>query len=108
MLVFSDMYAILIHYEKPLAEIEKQVAAHRAYLDKWYQAGALIASGPQNPKTGGMILARQMERSELEEIIRNDPYSLNHLASYQIIEFSPVKYAKEFEVFLTTFATTNA
>lgn len=96
------MYAILVHYQKPLEEVEKFLVEHRNFLEVWYQKGLLIASGPQNPRTGGLILSRQIDRKALEDIFKADPFAREKIARYEFIEFSPVKYAKGFEPFLNT------
>ncbi|HEY5570032.1 MAG TPA: YciI family protein [Bacteroidales bacterium] len=83
------MYLLILTYNAPMEEIDKLLSAHRHYLDKNYAAGHFIASGRQNPRTGGVILCRTASRAQTEQIIREDPF--NAVASYQIIEFEPSK-----------------
>ncbi|MBY0369917.1 YciI family protein [bacterium] len=95
------MYVVLVHYKKGIEEVDRHLVAHRDFLEKWYQAGALIASGPRNPRNGGIILAREMERPALEKILKADPFAQQGIAEYEILEFSPVKHAKEFAEFVS-------
>jgi uncharacterized protein YciI len=85
------MFVILIRYLKPLSEIEKVVDEHRAFLGRYYQSGHLIASGPQVPRSGGVILAQAGSREELVRIFAEDPFVKHGLGEYQFIEFVPVK-----------------
>jgi uncharacterized protein YciI len=62
-------------------------------LDRYYQSGHLIASGPQVPRTGGVILAKASSRDELVKIFAEDPFVKQGYAEYQYIEFIPVKKA---------------
>jgi uncharacterized protein YciI len=73
--------------------MEKLVVTHRAFLDRYYQSGHLIASGPQVPRTGGVILAKASSRDELVKIFAEDPFVKQGYAEYQYIEFIPVKKA---------------
>lgn len=91
------MFVVLLKYLKPLSEIEKHVGEHRAFLDEGYAKNLLLASGPQNPRTGGVLLARGESRAELEEFLARDPFTLKKLAEYSIIEFTPVKFSPAFE-----------
>jgi uncharacterized protein YciI len=87
------MFIILVHYIKALADVEKHKPEHYEYLDRHYAAGRFVASGPQVPRTGGVILARAGSRHELDEVLSEDPFYSEKVAQYQIIEFSPNKFA---------------
>ena len=89
------MFIVLLTYKLPLAEVERHLAAHREYLDRQYAAGTFLCSGPQNPRTGGVILCRAADRAAVE-----DPFRIHGVADYEIIEFSPVKRLPGFEAFL--------
>jgi uncharacterized protein YciI len=94
------MYLIQVTYTKPISEVDKYLVEHRAFLDKYYASGNLICSGPKNPRTGGIILCRANSLDETWGIIRQDPFFINSIADYDVIEFNPIKYAKEFELFI--------
>lgn len=94
------MFVILVNYQKSLDVIDTLLPAHRAYLDIGYQQNYLIASGPRNPRTGGILLSQLTDRAVLEAFLSQDPYQLEGVASYEIIEFSPLKYHPDFIPFL--------
>jgi uncharacterized protein YciI len=48
-----------------------------------------LASGPQVPRTGGVIIAQGPNKQYIEDIIKNDPFHINKVAQYQIYEFTP-------------------
>lgn len=66
---------------------------HVRFLDRNFEAGHFLASGRRVPRTGGVILARQMEKENLEEILLGDPFQKNDVATYEIVEFTPSKFA---------------
>ena len=94
------MYIINVTYIKPIEEIDKHLVAHRAFLDKFYVTGNLICSGPQNPRTGGIIVCTFSNADDVWKFIHQDPFYINGIADYKFIEFNPVKYAKEIEKFV--------
>lgn len=85
------MFLLLSRYVKPLAEVDRVVAEHRAFLDQHYASGLLLFSGPQSPRTGGVILVKDAPRAEVERILAEDPFVREGVAEYQIIEFTPSK-----------------
>lgn len=94
------MFVILVHYLKGIEDVDKHLVAHREYLEQGYQKGYLIASGPQNPRTGGVLLSQLQDRQILDAFLENDPFSLHGIGEYQVIEFTPVKYHKDFQAFI--------
>ncbi len=82
-------FIVEITYTVPFSQVEPVVAAHRAYLQTGYERGWLLMSGPQNPRVGGMVVARAPSRADIEEFFRGDPYQVNKVAAYRIVEFNP-------------------
>ncbi|MDD3021576.1 MAG: YciI family protein [Alphaproteobacteria bacterium] len=86
------MFVVLLHYLKPIEEVERVVVPHRAYLDQLYKDGVLLASGPQIPRTGGVLLAKGMDKEDLWELLHKDPFYTEGIADYKLIEFDPIKH----------------
>lgn len=86
------MFIVLIKYLVPTTEVDLFVNAHREFLDNHYRQGLFIASGPMKPRTGGVIIAATADRPLLESVLAQDPYQLAEIASYELIEFTPVKH----------------
>ena len=96
------MFIVLITYKVPLTIIDQHLAAHRDHLKQCYAKQQLLASGPQNPRTGGVLISPLTVRAEIETLIAQDPFHRNNLADYQIIEFSPVLHDPQFAPFCRT------
>ena len=94
------MFVVLIYFTQPLTVVEPHVAAHRNFLGEGYQKNYFVASGPRIPRTGGVIISQLKDRAELEKILLDDPYYLEGVAEYEIIEFDPVKYHENFVAFI--------
>ena len=50
----------------------------------------LLVSGKLQPRTGGVIIAKNITRAEFEKILEADPFA--KVSEYQIIEFLPTLY----------------
>lgn len=90
------MFIVSLTYISEISQIDKYLEAHIEYLGKNYEKGFFIASGRKVPRSGGVILANARSRSELEEIINDDPFKIHNLADYELTEFVPTKSAPEF------------
>lgn len=94
------MFILILKYVKPLEEVDKALKAHIEYLEKNYSLKNFICSGRRNPRIGGVILCNAKNEDEVNKIIKEDPFYINKIANYEIIEFSPTKYADGFEKFI--------
>lgn len=93
------MFILLVNYKRPLEEVEQNLEAHRAYLDKYYALNKFVVSGRRNPRTGGCIICHAVTEAEVKEIIKEDPFYFKGIADYEIIEAIPTKYAEGGEKF---------
>lgn len=94
------MFIILLTYKKPFAEVDRHLAAHCEYLDRYYADGTFLCSGPQNPRTGGVILCRAPDRAAVDALTQEDPFRIHGVADYAVVEFLPTKQLAGFEAFL--------
>ncbi len=86
------MYAmIVIRYRAALEAIEATTAAHRSYVADLADQGIVLASGPMDPRTGGMLLVRVSDDDPgaLDRIRDGDPYWQRGLANHELIRWNP-------------------
>jgi uncharacterized protein YciI len=83
------MYAIaIIRYRRPLEEVLEVTEQHRAYLKTLKDEGILIASGPMDPRNGGLLLLTVPDDDvipTLDRVREGDPYVTFGLAQYELI-----------------------
>ena len=94
------MYIIMLKYIKSLEEVEKELEAHIKYLEKYYAMDKFICSGRKNPRVGGVIISKGKNREEIERIIEEDPFKINKIAEYEIVEFMPTKHIEGLEKYI--------
>lgn len=85
-----------VYYKKPLQEVEKLLIEDRAFLQKYYEQGLFITSGPKHPRTGGVIITYANEET-MRELIKEDPFYINGIAEYKFISFNPNRCCDEFK-----------
>ena len=91
------MFVIELVYKADLAEIDKHMAAHVAFLKKYHAAGNFLVSGRKIPRDGGIILAVGNSREEIEAIIQHDPFIARGLADFRIIQFRASQRADDIQ-----------
>ncbi len=89
------MFIAILKYKKSLEEVDRFLQAHRDYLAEHYAAGNFISSGPQTPRVGGVIMIKAENRISVDAIIAQDPFNINGIADYQIIEFTPTMFCND-------------
>jgi uncharacterized protein YciI len=91
------MFVVTLTYTAPIERIDELLIEHRAWLDRQYAEGVLLASGPQQPRVGGILLARAADRAALEAVLAGDPFRKAGVATYGVVEFDPIKTAPELD-----------
>ena len=89
------LFVIELLYKADLSEIDARMKAHVKFLNKYYAAGVFLISGRKIPRDGGIILAVGKSKSELESIVREDPFHQHGLAEFRIIEFRASQIADD-------------
>ena len=91
---------VTLTYLGDLSEVDAALPEHVAWLDQQYADGVFIASGPQVPRVGGLILVAGTDREELERRLALDPFGGLRLAEHAVVEFVPSRVADGLEQLL--------
>ena len=93
------MFIANLKYKKSMEEVNKVLEAHLEYLDKYFEKGKFICTGKKSfPELGGVILFDSNNLEEAEKILYEDPFYIEEIADYEIIEFQPVKFSQNFSI----------
>ena len=91
------MFVIELIYKAELPRIDAHMKAHVAFLRKYYASGHFLVSGRKIPRDGGIILAVGKDRSEIEAIVREDPFVARGLADFRVVEFRASQQADDIQ-----------
>lgn len=94
----KNLFIINLRYTADLDTIIKNRPDHLDFLQRHYDAGTFIVSGPKVPREGGIILAKAESKQHLTEIANQDPFITHGLATFEITEFVPNRVAKDFSM----------
>lgn len=89
------MFIAILSYKKSLEEVDRYLQAHRDYLAEHYAAGDIIMSGPRNPRIGGVIMIKADSGEAVNAILSQDPFNINGIADYQVVEFTPTLFCSD-------------
>ncbi|MDR1731499.1 MAG: YciI family protein [Synergistaceae bacterium] len=85
------MILVVVSYVKPIGEVERFVTEHRAYLTKYMESRQIVLFGRRTPPIGGVILFNVNSAEEVDAIMKKDPFYLNGISKYELIDFTPSK-----------------
>ena len=88
------MFVIELTYKASLQQIDAHMAAHVAFLKKYYASGNFVVSGRQIPRVGGVIVAVGDSREQIAAIMAEDPFCREGLADARIVEFRASQRAR--------------
>lgn len=83
------MFLVVLTYTQPLAIVDLHLPAHRAFLERGYEAGVFLLSGRREPREGGIILTSASSEAPLRELLATDPFQIHGVARYTLIRFTP-------------------
>ncbi|MFS2225402.1 YciI family protein [Pantoea sp. B65] len=88
------MYIVYLSYHRPVAEVESLLQPHIEWLDRYFAAGVFIAAGRKDPRTGGVIVAKDIDRPRLDSILAEDPFVA--VANYEVTKVNVTRASEQF------------
>ncbi len=76
------MYIVSLSYTRPVEDVEALLEGHVAWLDRYFTSGEFLFAGRKDPRTGGVIIAKDIDREALDKIVAEDPFIA--VANYEI------------------------
>ena len=89
------MFIVSLTYLVPLEQVDAFIPEHVSYLNEQYAKGHFILSGRKEPRTGGVIISTISDRKKLNDVLAEDPFHREGLASYEVTEIVPTKASEK-------------
>lgn len=83
------MFIIILTFSKPVEEVDRHLAAHKAWIKQGFDDGVFVLAGGRRPRTGGALLAIGDDRASIEARIELDPFVQNGVVTTQILQVVP-------------------
>lgn len=90
------MYVVSLTYRVPQDIVDFHNDAHISWLQQAFDDGVFIAAGRKIPRTGGLLLS-QADRATLDAALARDPFYVNGVADFEVMEFHAGRVAPGFE-----------
>lgn len=88
------MYIVSLSYFRPTDEVDALLAPHIQWLDRYFASGVFIAAGRKDPRTGGIVLVKDIDRARLDAILAEDPFVA--VANYEVTRLNVTRAAEDF------------
>jgi uncharacterized protein YciI len=79
------LFVVVLTYLVDLDQIDQALPDHVAWLDQQYADGVFVLSGRRVPRTGGLIIAMNTDRADLQARLAEDPFAMRGYAEYEVI-----------------------
>lgn len=90
------MYIVSLNYHRPAEEIDALLEKHVIWLNSNFDKGIFIAAGRKDPRTGGIILVKDIARDVLDATLAEDPFVA--VANYDITKMQVTRTSTLFTV----------
>lgn len=88
------MYIVFLSYTRPMEEVEALLEPHVAWINRYFAEGIFISAGRKDPRTGGMIMVKDIARERLDSILAEDPFQA--VARYDVTRVNITRSAQAF------------
>lgn len=72
-------------------ELKKVIGDHLDFLQKGFDEGWILFSGPKEGVGGGIIVSKANSLAEVEEYLAHDPLEVSGVQEYHVLEFNLYK-----------------
>ncbi|MCU1532659.1 MAG: cyclohydrolase [Arthrobacter sp.] len=90
------MYVVSLTYKVPDEIVEFHLRAHITWLQDAFDAGIFMVAGRKIPRTGGLLLSNA-DRATLDAALARDPFYVNGVADFEVMEFHANRVAAGYE-----------
>ena len=93
----ATLFVVVLTYQVELDMIDQVLPEHVAWLDRQYADGVFVLSGRRVPRTGGLILATNIDAEDLHARLAQDPFAMRGYAEYDVIAVDSPRVASGLE-----------
>jgi uncharacterized protein YciI len=90
------MYVVSLTYKVPEEIVDFHLPAHVTWLQDAFDEGVFMVAGRKIPRTGALLLSNA-ERDILDTALAKDPFYVNGVADFEVMEFHASRVAAGYE-----------
>ena len=78
---------------RELIQVQDLVTEHRDYVQKGYDSGQYLLSGPEVPADSGILIVRAESREKVDDLMAAEPFVREgKVRVTRVVEFHPARY----------------
>ncbi|HVZ32408.1 MAG TPA: hypothetical protein VG963_08280 [Polyangiaceae bacterium] len=85
------MFVVVLRFSTQKEQAGAFIDVHKAWIDQGIHDGVFLLVGSLKPNGGGVVLAHNVSRVELERRVNLDPVVEHGVVTAEIIEIAPSK-----------------
>lgn len=90
------IYIVALKYARPPEEVKAHLDTHKQWLDRHIRTGRILAAGPTEDRSGGLVLVSCNNREELDGTIAEDSFVVHQVVEVSVQSFEPAIRAEAF------------
>ncbi|QCB96219.1 GTP cyclohydrolase [Arthrobacter sp. PAMC25564] len=90
------MYVVSLTYKVPEEIVDFHLPAHVTWLQDAFDQGVFMVAGRKIPRTGALLLSNA-DRDILDAALAKDPFYVNGVADFEVMEFHANRVADGYE-----------
>jgi len=90
------MYVVSLTYKVPEEIVDFHLPAHATWLQDAFDDGVFMVAGRKIPRTGALLLSNA-DRPTLDAALAKDPFYVNGVAEFEVMEFHANRVAPGYE-----------
>lgn len=94
------MFVVLLRFSDNKAQAGQFMDGHKAWIQRGLEDGVFLLVGSLQPNQGGAILAHNTTLSDLENLVKGDPFVTEKVVTADILEITPTKVDTRLEFLL--------
>jgi len=86
------MFIVLLKFSANKSQAGQFMESHKEWIKRGFDDGVFLLAGSLQPNLGGGIMAHNINLSDLQNIVNEDPFVAENVVSAEIIEITPSRY----------------
>jgi uncharacterized protein YciI len=95
------MFVVVLRFSVNKADAPNHMEGHKAWISRGFADGVFLMTGSLKPNAGGVVLAHNISRGDLEAWVKEDPFVAEDVVSAEIMEISPARVDQRLEFLMT-------
>jgi uncharacterized protein YciI len=91
------MFIVLLRFSGARAKAVELMDGHKAWIGRGFDDGVFVMTGTLQPNAGGLVVAVNTSRSDLEARVGADPFVAEGIVTAEIMEVAPGRADERFK-----------